>query len=117
MNPVHNLITNLVQKHRIIAFIKGTPSTPMCGFTMKVNQVFKKHGLDFSYVDVLSHPEIRQNLPSWSQWPTFPQIFIDQELIGGCDIWCDMDHSGEIAEIISEKNLSCNNHIINAIEE
>jgi len=117
MNQVHNLLSQLVEKHRVIAFIKGTPSSPMCGFTMKVAQIFAKHHLNLAYVDVLSYPEIRQNLPTWSQWPTFPQIFIDQELIGGCDIWCEMDKSGEIAQIVSEKNLECQNQIIDAMEE
>ncbi|MBM4223119.1 MAG: Grx4 family monothiol glutaredoxin [Gammaproteobacteria bacterium] len=95
-----------LSEHRVVLYMKGTPKFPQCGFSHHVAQLMMKHQLDFGYVDVLSHPDIRKRLPLYSQWPTFPQIFIDGTLIGGCDIFLEMERNGEISALIEELALS-----------
>ena len=80
--------------------MKGSPDAPQCGFSAQVVQVMMACGERFAYIDILSNPEIRANLPQFSDWPTFPQLFVEGELIGGCDIIAEMETSGELAEAI-----------------
>ena len=80
--------------------MKGNPHQPRCGFSGKVVQILKEYEIEFSYLDILEDPEVRATLPSVSDWPTFPQLWVDGELIGGCDIVCDMGESGELHEVI-----------------
>src|SRR5688572_16391902 len=92
-----------VKGHPIVLFMKGTPQFPMCGFSSRTVQALKAAGAsDMHTVNVLEEPEIRANLPRYSDWPTFPQLFINGELIGGCDITCELAESGELARIIAE---------------
>jgi monothiol glutaredoxin len=114
---IFDLIDTQLQGSRVIAYIKGSPYAPSCGFSARVSEILMKHQLDFSYVNVLEHPEIRQWLPEHSCWPTFPQIFIDEDLIGGCDILCEIDKSGELLKIIEEKKLPKNKKITNLMKE
>jgi monothiol glutaredoxin len=109
-------LDTFVKNYPVLSFIKGTPLQPLCGFTAKILSVLKRHQLDFAYIDVITTPEVRQHLPSWSQWPTFPQIFINHEFIGGCDIFLDIDSDGTLANLIAEKKLPCHHHIINVME-
>jgi monothiol glutaredoxin len=89
--------------HPIVLFMKGTPQFPMCGFSSRTVQALKAAGASDMYtINVLEEPEIRANLPRYSDWPTFPQLFINGELIGGCDITCELAESGELARIIAE---------------
>jgi len=76
--------------------MKGTPDFPQCGFSMRTVQALKACNIDFAYVDILSEPEIRASLPRYSNWPTFPQVFIDGEFIGGCDITLELFQKGEL---------------------
>jgi len=89
-------IKDEIENNPIVLFMKGTPDFPQCGFSMRTVQALKECGVDFSYVDVLAEPEVRENLPGYSNWPTFPQLFIQQELVGGCDIVMDLYQSGEL---------------------
>jgi len=89
-------IQNTLSDHRIVLFMKGTPQFPQCGFSMRTAQALKAVG-----ADVLAEPEIRQNLPRYSDWPTFPQVFIDGELVGGCDIVLDLYQSGDLQKMVS----------------
>ena len=83
--------------------MKGTPQFPMCGFSSKAVEALKQAGAkDFHTVNVLAEPEIRANLPRYSDWPTFPQLFINGELIGGCDITLELQQSGELARMLAE---------------
>jgi monothiol glutaredoxin len=94
-----------VQGHPIVLFMKGTPQFPMCGFSSRTVQALKAAGADpasLHTVNVLEEPEIRANLPRYSNWPTFPQLFINGELIGGCDITMELYESGELARMVSE---------------
>ncbi|HQZ30574.1 MAG TPA: Grx4 family monothiol glutaredoxin [Arenimonas sp.] len=92
-----------VEGHPIVLFMKGTPQFPMCGFSSRSVQALKAAGaVGFHTVNVLEQPEIRANLPRYSDWPTFPQLFINGELIGGCDITVELLDSGELARMVTE---------------
>ena len=96
-------IKNEVESHPVVLFMKGTPQFPMCGFSSRTVQALKAAGAEELHtINVLEDPEIRANLPRYSNWPTFPQLFINGELIGGCDITIELYESGELARIVSE---------------
>lgn len=97
METIKDQITN----NRVILYMKGSPNQPQCGFSARAVQALVSCGERFAYVDVLSSPEIRENLPKYANWPTFPQLWVDGELIGGCDIIAEMDDSGELKEVVS----------------
>ena len=86
-------------EHSIMIFMKGTPDFPQCGFSMQTAQALKSCAVEFGFVDVLAEPEMRANLPRYSNWPTFPQVFINGELIGGCDIVMDLYQKGELQKM------------------
>ena len=92
-----------IEAHPIVLFMKGTPQFPMCGFSSRTAQALKAAGAsEYRSVNVLEDPEVRANLPRYSNWPTFPQLFINGELIGGCDITLELAESGELARMIAE---------------
>ena len=92
-----------VEGHPIVLFMKGTAQFPMCGFSSRSVQALKAAGAtQLHTVNVLEDPEIRANLPRYSNWPTFPQLFINGELIGGCDITLELHESGELQRIVAE---------------
>ncbi len=96
-------IKAVVEGHPIVLFMKGTPQFPMCGFSSRSVQALKAAGATgFHTVNVLEQPEIRASLPRYSDWPTFPQLFINGELIGGCDITVELLDSGELARMVAE---------------
>jgi monothiol glutaredoxin len=99
---VNERIRTLVEGHPIVLFMKGTPQFPMCGFSSRAAQALKACGAQFAHVNVLEDPEIRANLPRYSNWPTFPQLFVNGELIGGCDIVVDLHAQGELQRIVAE---------------
>ena len=96
---VNERIKQQIEANPIVIFMKGTPDFPQCGFSMRATQALKACGVDFAHVDILADPEIRQSLPSYSQWPTFPQVFINGELVGGCDIVLDLFNKGELQKM------------------
>ena len=89
-----------VKANPILLYGKGSPDAPQCGFSSKASQILIACGKPFSFVDILSNPEIRANLPEYSDWPTFPQLFINGELVGGSDIIAEMHESGNLQELI-----------------
>ncbi|QKT02816.1 Grx4 family monothiol glutaredoxin [Ectothiorhodospiraceae bacterium 2226] len=91
-----------VEQNPVVIFMKGTPQMPQCGFSMRAAQALKQCGQEFAYVNVLADPEIFQNLPRYADWPTFPQIYVDGELIGGCDITVEMFESGDLKKMVDE---------------
>ncbi len=92
-----------VENHPVVLFMKGTPQFPMCGFSSRAVEVLDAAGAKGVHtVNVLADPEVRANLPRFSNWPTFPQLFIHGELIGGCDITLELHESGELARMIAE---------------
>ncbi|WP_119718718.1 Grx4 family monothiol glutaredoxin [Cognatilysobacter tabacisoli] len=103
MSSVLERIQAEVESHPIVLFMKGTAQFPMCGFSSRSVQALKAAGAtQLHTINVLEDPEIRANLPRYSNWPTFPQLFIHGELIGGCDITMELFESGELARMISE---------------
>ena len=100
---VMDRIQSEVSSHPVVLFMKGTPQFPMCGFSSRAVQALKAAGAEQLHtVNVLEDPEVRANLPRYSNWPTFPQLFVNGELIGGCDITLELAESGELARIIAE---------------
>ena len=91
-----------IKDNDLLIFMKGTPYEPRCGFSAKTVQALIDCGAEFSYVDILDNQEIRQTLPNISDWPTFPQLFVSGELIGGCDIITEMHEAGELQAVIKE---------------
>jgi monothiol glutaredoxin len=95
-------IKQTVHDNPIVLFMKGTPQFPMCGFSSRTAQALKSANAKFTSVNVLEDPEVRSNLPRYSNWPTFPQLFINGELIGGCDIALELYESGELTRMVQE---------------
>jgi monothiol glutaredoxin len=95
-------IRSEVEGHPIVLFMKGTPTFPMCGFSSRTVQALKACGAPFRSVNVLEDPEVRAHLPRYSNWPTFPQLFIRGELIGGCDIALELHAQGELARMVAD---------------
>ncbi|MBS0194462.1 MAG: Grx4 family monothiol glutaredoxin [Proteobacteria bacterium] len=91
-----------VEAHPIVLFMKGTPQHPMCGFSARACRALDACAADYHVVNVLADPEVRASLPKFSDWPTFPQLFIHGELIGGCDIVLELHASGELQRIATE---------------
>lgn len=100
MSDIIQELKTIISEHPVILFMKGSPDFPQCGFSMRTAQALKACDAEFVYVDVLAAPEVRQNLPRVSNWPTFPQVFVNGELIGGCDIVLEMHQSGELKNLL-----------------
>ena len=95
-----------VNDYPVLLYMKGSPDAPQCGFSSKTSQILIECGKPFSFVDILSNPEIRANLPQFSNWPTFPQLFVNGELVGGCDIITELHEAGELQAIIDSAESS-----------
>lgn len=95
-------IKQQIESHPIIIYMKGSPNAPQCGFSARTVQALMECGERFAYVDVLSNPEIRANLPAYANWPTFPQLWVNGELVGGCDIVTEMHARGELKPLVQE---------------
>ena len=95
-------IKNQIKDNNILIYMKGSPYEPKCGFSARTVQALIDCGAEFSYVDILENQDIRENLPSISDWPTFPQVFVAGELIGGCDIVTEMHESGDLQSVIKK---------------
>ena len=102
MSDINALIDEQVKNHDVFLYMKGTPQFPMCGFSSRTVQALKEAGAEFASVNVLENPDIRANLPRFSNWPTFPQLFINGELIGGCDITLELHEKGELAQMVRD---------------
>ncbi len=102
---VMDRIKSEIEGNSVVLFMKGTPDFPQCGFSARTSQVLKALGVKFGHVNVLAEPEVRANLPKYSNWPTFPQLFVKGELIGGCDITVEMLESGELKQLLDEKGI------------
>ena len=99
---VMDRIKSAVDENPVIIFMKGTPQLPQCGFSSRTAEALKDCGEEFAYVNILTDPEIFQNLPQFANWPTFPQVYIKGELIGGCDITLEMHANGELQTMIKD---------------
>lgn len=99
---IEGKIKSQIKDNNILIYMKGSPYEPKCGFSARTVQALIDCGAEFSYVDILENQDIRENLPSISDWPTFPQVFVTGELIGGCDIVTEMHESGDLQTLIKE---------------
>ena len=97
---IQDRIKKEIGSHKVVLFVKGTPSAPQCGFSAATMELFRKLNADFHTVDVIANSDIRAALPQISNWPTFPQIFINGKLVGGCDIAHEMAESGELQKLL-----------------
>jgi len=95
-------IKEQVEGNPVVIYMKGTPQFPQCGFSSRAAAALQDCGEKFAYVNVLADPEIFENLPRYADWPTFPQIYINGDLIGGCDITLEMHASGDLKQMVQE---------------
>lgn len=95
-------IKEQIEGNPILLYMKGSPQAPQCGFSAQVVQSLMTCGERFAYVDILANPEIRATLPGYANWPTFPQLYVEGELVGGCDIITEMFEAGELQTLIKE---------------
>ena len=93
-------IKEQVESNPVVLYMKGTPQMPMCGFSSRTAEALKKCEQEFAYVNVIADPEVFENLPRYADWPTFPQLYIKGELVGGCDITLKLAESGELKTMI-----------------
>lgn len=103
-------LTTQIQEHisnnDIVIFIKGTAKMPACGFSSVVVQIFDKLGVAYKDINIFSQEGLREELKTFSNWPTFPQIYVKGELIGGCDITREMYENGELQQLLKDKNIA-----------
>jgi monothiol glutaredoxin len=99
-NPMRDAIQSAIDEHPVILFMKGNPDQPACGFSARTVAVLKSLDQPFAAVDILPDPRIREELSALSNWPTIPQLFINGELVGGCDIVMEMYESGELQQAL-----------------
>lgn len=105
-NPIRVAIEQAIAENPVILFMKGTPDAPACGFSRRTVGALQALDVGFAAVDILPDPRIRQELSALSNWPTIPQLFVDGELVGGCDIVIEMYESGELAEVLGVDSSS-----------
>ncbi|OGT72670.1 MAG: monothiol glutaredoxin, Grx4 family [Gammaproteobacteria bacterium RIFCSPLOWO2_02_FULL_57_10] len=97
---IEDTIREQISSNSILLYMKGSPDQPQCGFSAQAVKCLMSCGKRFAYVDILANPEIRATLPLIANWPTFPQLYVDGELVGGCDIITDMFENGELQTLI-----------------
>jgi len=101
---VKDTIRDQVSGHRVVLYMKGTPQVPQCGFSATAAEILRRCGVnDYYSVDVLADAEIRQGIKEYANWPTIPQLYVDGEFVGGCDIMREMYASGELKQLLDTK--------------
>ena len=100
-DQIREEILQTIRGNRVMLFMKGTPDIPRCGFSARTVQCLNESGAEFASMDILPDPRIRQELSAHSGWPTIPQLFIDGELVGGCDIVTELHESGELRRMVA----------------
>ncbi|MGC2853875.1 Grx4 family monothiol glutaredoxin [Novispirillum sp. DQ9] len=107
-NPVFAKIQSEIDENAVVLFMKGSPAFPQCGFSAAVVQVLSQLGVKFKGINVLENDEIRQGIKEFTNWPTIPQLYIKGEFVGGCDIVREMAASGELSQMLKDKNVPLN---------
>ena len=102
---INEKIKNLLNDNKVCLFMKGTPDSPQCGFSMAVANILKHLNVDFKGVNVLEDDNLRQGIKDFSDWPTIPQLYVEQEFIGGCDIVKEMFEKGELKKLFQDKKI------------
>ena len=98
-------IENLIKNNDVCLFMKGTPESPQCGFSMAVSNVLKHLNVNFKGINVLEDEKLRQGIKDYSDWPTIPQLYVKGEFVGGCDIVKEMFEKGELKKFLAEKKI------------
>jgi|TARA_B100001057_G_scaffold327391_1_gene327674 monothiol glutaredoxin len=101
---VEEKIKDMIKDNKTVLFMKGSPYEPKCGFSARTVKALIECEAEFSYIDILENPDVRATLPSVSDWPTFPQLFFNGELLGGCDIITEMHTTGELKKVLTEES-------------
>lgn len=104
MNDIISKIKDQIATNPILLYMKGTPEQPQCGFSAQAVKALQACGARFASIDILANPDIRQALPQYANWPTFPQLYIQGELVGGCDIMMELYQNGELKSMIQAVN-------------
>jgi monothiol glutaredoxin len=99
---IQDKIHQQLSSDKIVLYMKGTPQFPQCGFSAKATQMLGACGVKFTTYDILSDPEMRQGLKEYSRWPTFPQLYVNGELVGGCDIMTELYQKGELQKLVTQ---------------
>ena len=103
---INDLISKEIENNEVCLFMKGTPDAPQCGFSMAVSNMLKILEVNFQGVNVLEDQNLREGIKVFSDWPTIPQLYINKEFVGGCDIVKEMYESGELAKLLEAKGIS-----------
>ena len=104
-NSVREKIENLINESEVMLFMKGTPDMPQCGFSMAVSNVLKHLEVKFTAINVYEDEEIRNGIKEYSNWPTIPQLYVDEEFVGGCDIIKEMFEKAELQKLFEDKGV------------
>lgn len=99
---INETIKSQLSENTIILYMKGSPQAPQCGFSSKTSQALMACGERFAFVNILDNQELREGLKVYSSWPTYPQLYVNGELVGGCDIIMEMSENGELATLVKE---------------
>lgn len=102
MADVKQRIEGLLNQHKVVLFMKGSPQFPMCGFSARAAAILNELGTQFHSVDVITDGEIRQGIKEYGNWPTIPQLYINKELVGGSDIMMEMYETGELKDLLAK---------------
>ncbi|GFS79669.1 glutaredoxin-related protein 5, mitochondrial [Trichonephila clavipes] len=103
---MNDKLSDLVKKSKVVVFMKGVPEQPRCGFSNAVVQILNMHGVKYDSYNVLDDEQLRQGVKEFSNWPTIPQVFINGEFVGGCDILLQMHQNGELVEELKKVNIT-----------
>ena len=103
---IEQFIDNEVKGNDVVLFMKGTPQSPMCGFSGQVVQILDHLGVTYKGLNVLESDELRQGIKSYSNWPTIPQLYVKGEFVGGCDIIREMFQAGELQDLLKDKGVA-----------
>ena len=105
MSEINQKIKEIISSKDIVLFMKGTPDSPQCGFSMAVSNILKHFKVSFEGINVLENDELRQGIKDYTDWPTIPQLYIKGEFVGGCDIVKEMFEKGELKKLLEDKSL------------
>ena len=101
-DEIKKQITGYISKNKVMVFMKGTPDMPQCGFSKTVVDILNFHDVSFGHCNILEDQDLRQGIKEYSDWPTIPQVFIDGEFVGGCDIILELNNSGELGKMLEK---------------
>ena len=105
MDNIFEEIKKTIEKNKVVLYMKGTKDFPQCGFSAVVVQILKNLNVNFFDINVLANPEIREGIKEFSDWPTIPQLYVDGEFVGGCDIVKEMFQAQELQELLKDKKI------------